>query len=134
MKLMSGLVLIFVAHSAAAQEADWRHKATFYGWFPGLTASVDTKFGTVEGEVCAGGTHGVGLSVGVRAAWRFWRTDQTTPTIERIAPMRVSAWVGSRDPRETRTPPTRVRTWRTRPRRMAGFMGLPFGYVGLSPV
>jgi hypothetical protein len=27
-----------------------------------------------------------------------------------------------------------VRTWRTRPRRMAGFMGLPFGYVGLSPV
>lgn len=53
MKLMSGLVLIFVAHSAAAQEADWRHKATFYGWFPGLTASVDTKFGTVEGEASA---------------------------------------------------------------------------------
>jgi hypothetical protein len=40
MKLISGLVLIFVAHSAAAQEADWRYKATLYGWFPGLTASV----------------------------------------------------------------------------------------------
>ena len=40
MKLISGLVLIFVAHSAAAQEADWRYKATLYGWFPGLTASL----------------------------------------------------------------------------------------------
>jgi hypothetical protein len=53
MKLISGLVLIFVAHSAAAQEADWRYRATFYGWFPGLTASVDTKVGTVEGEASA---------------------------------------------------------------------------------
>ena len=53
MKLISGLVLIFFAHSAAAQEADWSYKATLYGWFPGLTASVDTKFGTVEGEASA---------------------------------------------------------------------------------
>jgi hypothetical protein len=53
MKLISGLVLLFGAHSAAAQEADWRYKATFYGWFPGLTASVGTKFGTVQGEASA---------------------------------------------------------------------------------
>jgi hypothetical protein len=52
-KLITGLALIVAAHSAAAQEADWRYKATFYGWFPGLTASVDTKFGTVEGESSA---------------------------------------------------------------------------------
>jgi hypothetical protein len=53
MKPMIGLALIFVAHSAAAQEADWRYKATFYGWFPGLSASVDTRFGTVETDVSA---------------------------------------------------------------------------------
>ena len=40
MKPIFGLALVFVAHSAAAQEADWRYKATFYGWFPGLSASV----------------------------------------------------------------------------------------------
>ena len=50
MKPIVGLALIFVAHSATAQQADWRYKATFYGWFPGLTASVETPFGTVEGE------------------------------------------------------------------------------------
>ena len=53
MKLIPGLALVFVAHSAAAQDADWRYKATLYGWFPGLSASVDTRFGTVETDVSA---------------------------------------------------------------------------------
>jgi hypothetical protein len=53
MKPMLGLALIFLAQSASAQEADWRYKATIYGWFPGLSASVDTRFGTVETDVSA---------------------------------------------------------------------------------
>ena len=53
MKPILGLALVFVAHSAAAQDADWRYKATLYGWFPGLSASVDTRFGTVETDVSA---------------------------------------------------------------------------------
>jgi hypothetical protein len=53
MKSVVGLALIFVAQSAAAQEADWRYKATFYGWFPGLSASVETPYGTVETDVSA---------------------------------------------------------------------------------
>ena len=53
MKPMLGLALIFLAQSASAQEADWRYKATFYGWFPGLSASVDTRFGTVDADVSA---------------------------------------------------------------------------------
>ena len=53
MKPILGLALIFVAHSATAQEADWRYKATLYGWFPGLSASVDTRFGTVDADVSA---------------------------------------------------------------------------------
>lgn len=53
MKPILGLALIFVAQSATAQEADWRYKATFYGWFPGLSASVDTRFGTVDADVSA---------------------------------------------------------------------------------
>ena len=53
MKPILGLALIFVAQSATAQEADWHYKATFYGWFPGLSASVDTRFGTVDADVSA---------------------------------------------------------------------------------
>lgn len=53
MKPMLGVALIFAAHSATAQEADWRYKATVYGWFPGLSASIDTRFGTVETDVSA---------------------------------------------------------------------------------
>jgi hypothetical protein len=52
-KPILGLALIFVAQSATAQEADWRYKATFYGWFPDLSASVDTRFGTVDADVSA---------------------------------------------------------------------------------
>lgn len=51
MKPILGLALIFVAQSAAAQQADWRYKATLYGWFPGLSISADTRFGTVDGDV-----------------------------------------------------------------------------------
>lgn len=38
------------AESAAAQDADWTYKATLYGWFPGLSATVDTRFGTIESD------------------------------------------------------------------------------------
>lgn len=41
---------VLTAEKAAAQDADWAYKATLYGWFPGMTTSVDTRFGTVESE------------------------------------------------------------------------------------
>jgi opacity protein-like surface antigen len=53
MKPILGLALILVAQTASAQEADWRYKAAIYGWFPGLSGTVDTRFGTVEPDVSA---------------------------------------------------------------------------------
>lgn len=50
LKPLIAMSAILCAGAAAAQEADWTYKATLYGWFPGMTASVDTKFGTVESE------------------------------------------------------------------------------------
>jgi opacity protein-like surface antigen len=50
-KLFPALALLAVAQPAAAE--DWTYKATFYGWFPGLSASVDTKFGTLESDSSA---------------------------------------------------------------------------------
>ncbi|MBD9528863.1 outer membrane beta-barrel protein [Paracoccus sp. PAR01] len=45
--LLLGLIS---ANGAAAQDADWTYKATIYGWFPGMSSSVDTRFGTVEAD------------------------------------------------------------------------------------
>ncbi|MCA3513364.1 MAG: outer membrane beta-barrel protein [Rhodobacter sp.] len=53
MKHILGLALILVAQTASAQEADWRYKATVYGWLAGLSGSVETRFGTVEPDVSA---------------------------------------------------------------------------------
>ncbi len=39
------------AGPALAQDAGWKYKATFYGWFPGIDSTVDTRFGTVESDV-----------------------------------------------------------------------------------
>jgi opacity protein-like surface antigen len=49
-KLPAIALAVMTATSATAQDADWTYKATLYGWFPGLTASVDTRFGTIESE------------------------------------------------------------------------------------
>jgi hypothetical protein len=43
----------FLTSSGAAWSQEWRYKATFYGWFPGLSANVDTPVGTVDGSVSA---------------------------------------------------------------------------------
>jgi opacity protein-like surface antigen len=44
---------LLAAGSASAQDADWSYKATLYGWLPGLTTTLDTRFGTVESETSA---------------------------------------------------------------------------------
>ena len=38
------------ADIASAQNYDWTYKATLYGWFPGMSTSVETRFGTVESD------------------------------------------------------------------------------------
>jgi hypothetical protein len=45
-KTLSVLTLLFSAGAASAQ--DWQYKATLYGWLPGMTTQVDTKFGPIE--------------------------------------------------------------------------------------
>jgi opacity protein-like surface antigen len=42
--------LIVTAMPAAAQDADWTYKATLYGWFPGMSVTMDTDFGTIQSE------------------------------------------------------------------------------------
>lgn len=42
------------ANMAGAQDLDWTYRATFYGWIPGMTTSVDTSFGTIEADQSAG--------------------------------------------------------------------------------
>lgn len=35
---------------ATAQDLDWTYRATLYGWLPAMSTSVETAFGTVEGD------------------------------------------------------------------------------------
>ncbi|PZQ99710.1 MAG: hypothetical protein DI533_03380 [Cereibacter sphaeroides] len=55
MKALSySLATLLLAGTASAQDApDWAFKATIYGWFPGMTASIDTDFGTFESDSSA---------------------------------------------------------------------------------
>lgn len=50
--LLIGLPLM-MAQAAAAQDADWAYKATLYGWLPGMSTTVDTRFGTLESSSSA---------------------------------------------------------------------------------
>lgn len=50
-KLVIFMLAIGAADGALAQESSWAYKATFYGWLPGIGTSVDTRFGTFEGDV-----------------------------------------------------------------------------------
>ncbi len=47
---ISAIPLIIAAGALSAQEADWTYAAAIYGWLPGLSASVETDFGTVESD------------------------------------------------------------------------------------
>lgn len=46
-RTMTALVLV-LAGPANAQEQNWDYRATLYGWLPGMTTAVDTRFGTIE--------------------------------------------------------------------------------------
>lgn len=46
-KLISTFAFAALA-SGAAHGEDWGYRATLYGWFPGISASVDTRLGTLE--------------------------------------------------------------------------------------
>ena len=48
-----GMITVLSGQSAAAQDASWTYNATFYGWFPGMTTSVETGSGTIESETSA---------------------------------------------------------------------------------
>lgn len=37
-----------VLSTGAASAQDWQYKATFYGWVPAMTTTVDTRFGPIE--------------------------------------------------------------------------------------
>ncbi len=50
--LMIALPLL-AATNASAQDADWTYKATLYGWFPGMSTTIDTNFGTIESDSSA---------------------------------------------------------------------------------
>jgi hypothetical protein len=54
--------LAFIATGANAQ--DWSYQATLYGWLPGLSGSVDTRFGTIDFEPEGGGDSMIALKAG----------------------------------------------------------------------
>lgn len=47
------LALALAAGSASAQDGDWAYKATFYGWFPGLSTDLGTPYGSVDASLSA---------------------------------------------------------------------------------
>lgn len=47
--IAGGVLALCCAQAAAAQ--DWQYKATLYGWFPGLSSSIETPFGDVHADV-----------------------------------------------------------------------------------
>jgi opacity protein-like surface antigen len=51
--LLIGTIALLGAQSAVAQDTSWSYNATFYGWFPGMTTSVETDAGTIESEASA---------------------------------------------------------------------------------
>lgn len=48
--LLAAAAALVIPGSATAQSG-WDHTATLYGWFPGVSTTVETPFGDVEGEV-----------------------------------------------------------------------------------
>lgn len=44
------IVALLVAGPAAAQDAQWTYEASLYGWLPGASTTVDTRFGSVESD------------------------------------------------------------------------------------
>ena len=48
-----GATMMLAANGAAAQDAGWTYSTTIYGWLPGMTTSVETDSGTIEGESTA---------------------------------------------------------------------------------
>jgi hypothetical protein len=48
------LVLVASAVPAAAQDTDWDYSATLYGWLPSMSASIETQFGTIDGDSGSG--------------------------------------------------------------------------------
>jgi opacity protein-like surface antigen len=53
MRKLLALMLMTTAGAASAQDADWAYKATFYGWFPGLSSDLGTPYGSVDASVSA---------------------------------------------------------------------------------
>lgn len=53
MKFLTVLALTCFAGMANAQEADWSYRSTLYLWFPGMSASVETPDGTIDGDLSA---------------------------------------------------------------------------------
>ncbi len=44
-------VATLAAPGSAAAQSEWEHTATLYGWFPGVSTTVETPIGEVESEV-----------------------------------------------------------------------------------
>ncbi len=44
-------LLILAAGPVEAQSTDWSYRATLYGWFSGLSTSIDTPRGSVSTEL-----------------------------------------------------------------------------------
>jgi opacity protein-like surface antigen len=44
-------LVVLAAGPAQAQSADWSYRATLYGWFSGLSTSIDTPRGTVSTDL-----------------------------------------------------------------------------------
>lgn len=45
------LLAVMAAPGSAVADTDWEYTATLYGWFPGVTTTVETPVGEVEAEV-----------------------------------------------------------------------------------
>lgn len=41
---------VLAAGTQASRAQDWRYEATLYGWIPGLSATTDTPYGSVESD------------------------------------------------------------------------------------
>lgn len=43
--------LFLTTSAATAQDGGWTYRASLYGWLPAMSTSLDTRFGTLEGEM-----------------------------------------------------------------------------------
>lgn len=78
MRLLSTVALILAGSTVAANAEGWDYRTTLYLWFPGISTTVETPFGSASGDVSASDALSaldmgfMGTVAAQNGPWIFW--------------------------------------------------------------